>query len=159
MIGRSEDSSFQRRPGVPLVLHIDDEEDVCRMLALTLESRAMQVVSSQDGLHGLQLVRNLRPDLVVLDIKMPRVNGFQVLAQMQQDPSLARIPVMVLSCIDEHRERPEEEWARRLNIQRFVNKPADPEEIIAAVENCIRGRGGETSMVEADAAEGQPPRG
>ena len=109
----------------PLIAIIDDEEDLCEMLRLTLEPRGFGVAMAHDGEAGLELIRARRPDLVVLDIKMPRVTGYQVLAQMQQSEELSRIPVFVVTSLTEGEEPTDAEWALKLNVQQFLSKPFD----------------------------------
>jgi CheY-like chemotaxis protein len=64
---------------------------------------------------------------------MPVLNGYQVLAQMQQDPELATIAVIILTSLDDTQENTQEEWARRLGVSQFLAKPIDPVTIIHAV--------------------------
>ena len=122
----------KERDGRPLVAVVDDEPDLCALLRAALENRGYAVATAFDGEAGLALIRQRRPSLIVLDIKMPKINGYQVLAQIQQDAELARIPVFVITSLDEEKEFSEEEWAKRLNVARFVAKPFDPETVAAA---------------------------
>jgi CheY-like chemotaxis protein len=87
-----------------------------------------------DGRSGLELIRERRPALVLLDIRMPIMNGYQLLALLQQDPKFARIPVFVLTSMDSERQFSDEEWASRLGIARYISKPFDPEAVAVLVD-------------------------
>ena len=123
--------------GPPLVAMIDDEQDLCRLVAIALEHHGYAVASAYDGEAGLALIRQRRPALVLLDIQMPRMNGYQVLTQMQHDPELARLPVIVMTSLDAQKEFSEEEWARRLGVARFLAKPFDPWELITMLRTLL----------------------
>src|SRR5262245_46414689 len=83
----------ESRDKQPLIAVVDDETDLCLLLQTSLEARGYVVATANDGEEGLSLIRERRPSLVVLDFKMPKMNGYQVLAQMQKDPQLAPTPV------------------------------------------------------------------
>lgn len=117
----------------PLILVVDDEEDICYIIAMALIQHGYDVDVANDGEAGLALIRSRRPALVLLDIMMPVLNGYQTLARMQQDPEMATIPVIILTSLDDTQENTQEEWARRLGVSQFLAKPIDPETIIQAV--------------------------
>jgi two-component system response regulator AdeR len=120
-------------PRLPLVAMIDDEEDLCRLVRLALEPRGYAVQSAHDGKTGLDLIRQCRPDIILLDIKMPRMNGYQVLAQLQQDRDLAWTPIIVMSSLDDEQQFTADEWARRMKVARFLPKPFEPDAVADAV--------------------------
>lgn len=135
--GKKKEADAMSSSEPPLVAILDDEPDLCHLLSLTLENRGYAVEVAEDGAAGLALIRKRRPAVVVLDIKMPRVNGYQVLAQMQQDPELARTPVIVFTSVDTGNEYSEEEWAKRLQVARFVAKPAEADRIGDVVKELL----------------------
>ncbi|HEX9011346.1 MAG TPA: response regulator [Holophagaceae bacterium] len=91
-----------REPGGRgLVLLIDDDPHLLEALTRILARDGFSVVSAQDGLEGLRLARLDPPDLVVLDVMMPRMDGWEVLKAFKADPSLADVPVVMLSILEE----------------------------------------------------------
>lgn len=83
------------------ILAADDEENVVRLLQIHLERLGYQVVPAYDGEAALQRVVENRPDLVLLDVTMPRVDGFEVLRRLKADPETASIPVIMLTGRDQ----------------------------------------------------------
>jgi DNA-binding response OmpR family regulator len=81
----------------PLVLVADDEEDVLNLVALQLERAALEVVKAADGEEALRLAREEQPDLAVIDVMMPGLNGYEVVAEMRKGDDTKRIPVLLLT--------------------------------------------------------------
>jgi len=79
------------------VLIIEDDQGIREILADVLASEGYAVLTAQNGLEGLAQARAARPDLIVLDLMMPTMSGWQFRAEQRQDPALARIPVVVIS--------------------------------------------------------------
>lgn len=114
---------------------------MCRLIRLALEPGGYQIVAEHDGKAGLEAIRARRPDLVLLDIKMPGLNGYQVLAALQSDDeaALRDTPVIVLTSMTDGDRADDEEWARRLGVAAFVSKPFDPERISELVNRMLGG--------------------
>jgi DNA-binding response OmpR family regulator len=81
----------------PLVLVADDEEDVLNLVALQLERAALEVVKAADGEEALRLAREEQPDLAVIDVMMPGLNGYEVVAEMRKGEDTKSIPVLLLT--------------------------------------------------------------
>jgi chemosensory pili system protein ChpA (sensor histidine kinase/response regulator) len=114
-------------PARPLVVMVDDEPDLCLLVTIALEHRGYDVATAYDGEAGLALIQQRRPAVVLLDIRMPKLNGCQVLARMQQDPTLAATPVIVMTSVSDEKQYSEEEWARRMGVACFLAKPFEPD--------------------------------
>jgi CheY-like chemotaxis protein len=80
----------------PRVVVADDEWEICRSLAGALRERGIRAARAHDGVDALEAVAKYHPDLVVLDVMMPRMDGFQVLEQLRTDPHTSTIPVVML---------------------------------------------------------------
>jgi CheY-like chemotaxis protein len=93
------------------VLVIDDEPDVRWLIRMSLERAGHEVLDAEDGLRGIALAMKQRPEIIVLDLMMPVMDGYGVLEELAKDPRTAAIPVVVLSA------------------QRFLEKPFDPDEL------------------------------
>lgn len=82
---------------MPKILLIEDEEIISDLLQKKLDKEGYEVSIAKDGKEGLKTIREIWPDLILLDIGMPRMEGFEVMEEMNKDPALKRIPVIVIS--------------------------------------------------------------
>src|SRR5207244_11056990 len=80
------------------ILVIDDDLDICEIVKVNLEGVGYQVSLAHDGAAGLAAARALRPDLIILDVLMPELDGWQVLDELRKETSTADLPVIVLTC-------------------------------------------------------------
>lgn len=108
------------------VLVIDDEPDVRWLLRLSLERIGHEVLLAEDGLRGVAMAQRQHPDVVVVDLMMPVMDGYGVIDALAKDDRTAHLPVLVLTAkaLPEDQARCEEAGARR-----FLTKPFDPEEL------------------------------
>lgn len=86
-----------------LICVIDDDPNIREIYCAKLQAEGYVVVSAENGEQGIKMVRECKPDLVLLDIMMPVKNGFDVLEEMQSDQTIASIPVIILSNIDDEK--------------------------------------------------------
>jgi signal transduction histidine kinase len=119
--------------GMPVVLTIDDDQYVRESLANFLEDFGYTVLQAEDGLQGLQLLAAHRPDLILVDLRMPRMDGLQVLAKVQQ--VAPEIPIMVVSGAGDIRDVVE---ALRRGAWDYLVKPIqDMNILLHSVQNCL----------------------
>jgi CheY-like chemotaxis protein len=130
-------SKSSRERDWPLIAVIDDEEDICRLLQLALRARGYRVEMAFDGETGLQLVRSRPPALILLDIKMPRMNGFEVLARLQADPRLASVPVVVMTSLTQDSDEDDDQWRERLSVAAYLTKPIDPDQVAELISRTL----------------------
>jgi CheY-like chemotaxis protein len=116
-------------PG-PTVVVIDDDRRSVDLLTVYLEGVGLRVVSARDGETGLELVQGLQPAGVVLDIRLPGLDGWQVLESLKADPATATIPVVVVSIVDERGR------GLALGAAEYLVKPVAREEVLAALARC-----------------------
>jgi CheY-like chemotaxis protein len=118
-------------PGALGVLIVEDDHDVRDSLRDVLEDAGFQVAAAVDGADALRILRGgLRPDVIVLDLMMPRMNGFQFRAEQRRDPELAGIPVLVLTADRSAR-------SAELQANDYLAKPASAGEVISALERIL----------------------
>jgi DNA-binding response OmpR family regulator len=119
---------------VTRVLVIDDEAPIRLLCRINLEADGMEVLEAADGSGGLELAREQRPDVVLLDLRMPRLDGWQVAEQLIGDPRTSEIPIVFLTARVEVRD-----WARGLDIRgvEFLTKPFDPLELASRVRDLV----------------------
>jgi two-component system, OmpR family, KDP operon response regulator KdpE len=119
----------------PLILVIDDDADIRRSLSRELEVAGYQILAAADGTEGRELFEQHRPDLVVTDLAMPRVDGFSVISAVRRSD---HTPVMVLSV---HGEEEDKVRALDLGADDYVTKPFSLRELLARVRSQLRRTG------------------
>jgi CheY-like chemotaxis protein len=112
-----------RAEQAPLVLLVDDESSIRTICRVNLEGDGMAVVEAADGREALERVRDGQPELVLLDVMMPEVDGWEVAAQLATDPATREIPVIFLSA---RAAREDRERAQELGAVGYIVKPFDP---------------------------------
>ena len=128
------------------ILVIDDDELVSRTLQRALKMYDYQVMTANSGIDGLQLARRHRPDLFILDIMMPGVDGYQVCRQIRGDPLLKELPVLFLTAKAKDEDKIE---GFRAGADDYLVKPFNMEELELRVKAILRRVTPETSEPEA----------
>jgi GAF domain-containing protein/CheY-like chemotaxis protein/anti-sigma regulatory factor (Ser/Thr protein kinase) len=128
----------------PLVLVVDDDATARELVQRHLERAGFAVVTARGGQEGLRLVRQLRPAAVTLDIMMPDLDGWTVLAAIKGDPALASIPVVLLSIVDEKNR------GYALGATDYLVKPVDRSKLVATLTGICGSGGGYALLVDDD---------
>jgi CheY-like chemotaxis protein/signal transduction histidine kinase len=126
------------------VLIIDDDPMVQHLVRGQLESEQFRVVSASDGVEGLTMARELRPTVIILDIHLPRLDGWTVLAELKSDPVLSQIPVVMMS-VEEQRAR-----GYSFGACEYLVKPVEPDQLVAVVRRAILPSAGDVLIVDDD---------
>src|SRR5215813_6884911 len=119
----STGSDGRRSPTADCVLVIDDDATARELIADHLKAEGFSVVTAAGGVEGLKLAKELRPTAITLDVMMPDLDGWSVLATLRQDPELADIPVIMITIADEHRR------GIALGAAGYLTKPIDRERL------------------------------
>ena len=119
-----------------LILVVDDHEDTCVILRHYLEAMGYEVREAHDGEEALATLHVARPDAVVLDIQMPRLDGIGVLRAVRLDVELRTLPILALSA---HALADEVRQIREAGADAYLSKPADPKSVVAALRKLIEG--------------------
>ncbi len=114
------------------ILIVDDEIHIRMLLEQTLEDiedeHGVQILSAADGEQGLELIRKERPDLVFLDIMMPKLNGYEVCRKVKEDPSLSgSLHIVLLTAKGQEVDRRQ---GLELGARQYMTKPFDPDEVL-----------------------------
>ena len=112
------------------ILVVDDEPPIVRLMEFILARQGHEMIVAVNGQEALEKVRAHRPDLVLLDIMMPRVDGYEVARTLRADPEFAEIPVIMLSA-----KAQEEDIQKGLNVgvNEYITKPFSPEHLVHVV--------------------------
>jgi two-component system phosphate regulon response regulator PhoB len=117
------------------ILVIEDEEDVSDLIRYHLKKAKLKVLASGDGAEGLQLAVEERPDAIILDIMLPRLNGFEVTKKLRADARTAAIPLLILSAKGEADSRIK---GLELGADDYLPKPFSPRELVLRIEALLR---------------------
>jgi DNA-binding response OmpR family regulator len=124
------------------ILVIDDDPDILDAVAMILESQGYEVVTARDGVEGLATLKAENPDLMILDLLMPKMDGFAVCKELQ-DPRWSKykdVPILILTSVREEasRRRYELETGLELDVDDYVEKPMSPDVLLARVNALIK---------------------
>ena len=124
------------------ILVVDDDPDILDALAMILESQGYKVSTARDGIEGLANLKAEKPDLMILDLLMPKMDGFAVCKELQ-DPRWSKfkdMPILILTSVreDASRRRYELETGLELNVADYVEKPISPDILLQRVERLIK---------------------
>ncbi|WP_241827221.1 response regulator [Streptomyces graminilatus] len=125
-------------PGVPgRVLVVDDNKVIRQLIRVNLELEGFEVVTAADGAECLDVVHQVHPDVVTLDVAMPRLDGLRTAARLRADPRTRDLPLAIISACTQY----EVEAGLEVGVDAFLAKPFDPAELISLVRQLAeRGR-------------------
>lgn len=131
----------QNQPGTELptsvVLIVDDNPQNVELLQAFLESLQVKIVTARDGQEALEKVQQHNPDLILLDIMMPRMSGFQVCKKLKSDPNTKDIQILMVTALNELGDI---EQATECGTDDFVSKPVNKFELITRVKSLLKVR-------------------
>ena len=116
------------------ILVIDDEQDVVELIKFILEKDGYTVITAGDGQEGLEKVEKEKPELIILDVMMPGIDGYTVNIRLQEKEETQNIPVIVLTAKGQMRDL----FALGSNIMAFMEKPFDPKNLRDKVREILK---------------------
>jgi DNA-binding response OmpR family regulator len=120
----------------PIVLAADDDEDILELIVFRLERSGYTVLQARDGAEALELARRSRPDLAVLDVMMPKIDGFELTRRLREDESTSKMPIILLTA---RTQEADVERGFVAGADDYLRKPFSPQELRARVQ-AILGR-------------------
>jgi len=117
------------------ILVAEDDEGTAELIKTVLENKDFTLLWARDGEQALQMVRNVKPDLVLLDVIMPKLNGYEVLKGFKENPALRNLPVIFVTVRGETTSKV---VGLRMGGYDYITKPFDLEELLARVETVLR---------------------
>lgn len=112
------------------ILIVDDSPTEAHVLRGILERNGFDVATAENGAEGIALARELRPDLVLMDVVMPGLNGFQATRQLSRDPETSGIPVIIVTTKDQDTDRV---WGLRQGARDFLTKPVSEKTLMEKI--------------------------
>ena len=117
-------------------LVVDDSPPIRELVVVNLELEGFEVRSAADGQEGLQVAAAWHPDVITLDVVMPRLGGFDVVERLRADPATADIPVVIVTGRAQAADR---DRGAALGVDAYLTKPFEPAELVAVVRDLARG--------------------
>ncbi len=124
----------------PYILIVDDDPDILDGITAVLETQPYHLATARDGKKCLEMIAQRAPDLLILDLLMPRLDGWGVIREMRRDPQFADVPIMVLTTVveDASRRRYELETGLAMDVQDYAQKPVAPAELLRRVKALLK---------------------
>jgi DNA-binding response OmpR family regulator len=113
------------------ILVVDDDDSIRSLLQQELSDVGYIIEEAKDGKMALESIRKNRPDLIILDVMMPEINGFDVAAILKNDPQTMDIPIIILSIVQDKAR------GFRIGVDRYLTKPIDTSQLFEEVENLL----------------------
>ena len=119
----------------PVVLVVDDSPTIRKIVEITLKRYGVQVVSAPSGVIALAAIANTPPDLILLDIMLPKVNGYQICQLIRRNPEYRHIPIVMLSGKDGVFDKVR---GRLVGANEYITKPFEPRDLLRVVRKHIK---------------------
>lgn len=116
------------------ILVVDDTESIRRLIRLNLELEGFDVVEAVDGQECLELVAAVHPDLVTIDVVMPRLDGFAAAAALRADPRTATLPIVMVTTQAQPADR---RRSQQIGVDAYVTKPFDPDVLVTTIREVL----------------------
>lgn len=116
------------------VLLVEDSQTIIKKITDLLKNHGLVVEVAHDGVEALDVLKKYRPDIVVLDIVMPRMNGYEVCRRLKSDPKTQNVPVVICS---EKNEEFDRYWGMRQGADAYIAKPFQDKELLATIKQLL----------------------
>jgi len=126
----------------PYILIVDDDPDILESITTVLKSQPYRLQTARDGLQCMEMIGKRVPDLLILDLLMPKMDGFAVIRELRKNPHYAEFPIMVLTTVveDASRRRYELETGMDMDVQDYIEKPVSPADLLNRVSKILKQR-------------------
>jgi len=114
------------------ILIIDDDRVSIELVYHTLQSKGYEVMAAQDGAEALELLQKRIPDLILLDVQMPKLDGYGFIRQKKNDPAFSKIPVIVLTALGKT-----EPLFKRYGVKAYLLKPLNTQDLLSTIESTL----------------------
>ncbi|MEM7207972.1 MAG: response regulator [Pseudomonadota bacterium] len=118
------------------VLVVDDSPTEVHVFQAALEKNGFEVAVATSGEEGVKTAREIRPDLILMDVVMPGLNGFQATRQLHRDVNTSGIPIIIVTTKDQETDRV---WGMRQGAKDYLVKPVNESELITSVRSALEG--------------------
>lgn len=119
------------------ILLVDDEQDMVYAVKMQLEANGFKVLTAQDGQEGLDKARKENPDLIILDLMLPRIDGYKVCRMLKFDEKYKKIPVIIYTA---RAQEADEKLGYEVGADAYMTKPFDPKKLLARINELLNSR-------------------
>ena len=117
------------------ILIIEDTEDVVMLVKMYLESHRYEVITADDGQEGLEKAKSEKPDLIVLDLMLPKINGYKVCGLLKNDSRYTKIPVILFTAKAQEKDK---KLGEEVGADAYITKPFEPEILLAKIKELLK---------------------
>lgn len=117
------------------ILLIEDEADLVMTTRFRLEDAGYEVVAAMDGQEGLDMVKDGKPDLILLDLMLPKMNGYKVFKVLRADARYSKIPIIMFTALAQEADK---KLGEKLGADAYITKPFDAEMLLARIKELIK---------------------
>ncbi len=121
---------------MPLILIVDDSPTELHVMQKALERHGYEIACADNGAEGIRMAREMRPDLIFMDVVMPGINGFQATRTLANDPDTRSIPVVMVTTKGQETDRI---WGLRQGAVDYVVKPVSPAKLVEKAQAALAG--------------------
>ena len=122
---------------MPTVLIVDDSPTQLNVISRVLTKHGYEIITAEDGEIGVQKAVNEKPDIILMDVVMPNLNGFQATRQITRNPATSHIPVIMLTSKDQDTDKV---WAERQGAADYLTKPPNESDLIVKIKAFAQGK-------------------
>jgi DNA-binding response OmpR family regulator len=116
------------------ILIVEDNPDIRNILSMRITINGYQVITAENGQEALDKAKSEKPDLLILDLMLPKINGFEVCRMLKFDDNYKQIPIIILSALDQQQDR---EKATKSGADAYFIKPFDLELLLTKIKNLL----------------------
>jgi DNA-binding response OmpR family regulator len=120
------------------ILVVDDDFEIVEFVKAVLKTKGYHILTAYDGEEGWNLLLREKPDLAVIDLRMPGISGLEFCKRVRRTPEVAQMPLLVISSLTVGTDKPDQFWAMGLGSDDFLAKPFDPLSLLGRVEYLLR---------------------
>ncbi|MBP7088807.1 MAG: response regulator [Candidatus Omnitrophica bacterium] len=117
------------------ILVVDDEPQLVELLKIRLEANDYEVLVASDGQEGLKMARNKKPDLIILDLMLPKIDGFTVCRMLKFDEKYKNIPIIMFTA---RAQETDKKLGREVGANEYITKPFDPQVLLKKIEDLLK---------------------
>ena len=117
------------------ILVVDDEAILVDMVRMRLEANDFEVISAGDGQAGLEKAKKEKPDLIILDLMMPKMDGYKVCALLKKDARYSKIPILIFTAKAQEEDR---KMGEEVGADAYITKPFDPETLLSKIKGLLK---------------------
>ena len=129
------------------ILVVEDNTELLKLLRLNFRAAGFAVATATNGIEALKKAHSVSPDLVLLDLVLPELDGFAVCETLRKGPTTASIPIVVLTGLNNDTAR---QASRRAGTCDFITKPVNPRHLVARIKELLRQPGGSSSLPKCE---------